>query len=158
MSIRDLTWATVATKLATLPPIFGGLICLSCPRVCVLLSTYYVWPTVPRKNTAMNYLFKISTFGIEVVKESSSRSRVTWFKSQSRNLFLFYLFASFTSYQLPNVNIIITYKKFLIRFSNEKILCDDFKTSTKNLDRKREKQNSSATPLCAYCVVHHLIH
>ncbi len=45
MSIRDLTWATVATKLATLPPIFGGLICLSCPLVCVLLSTYCVWPT-----------------------------------------------------------------------------------------------------------------
>nr|CAH0101182.1 unnamed protein product [Daphnia galeata] len=33
MSIRDLTWATDATKLATLPPIFGGLICLSCPLV-----------------------------------------------------------------------------------------------------------------------------
>jgi hypothetical protein len=89
MSIRDLTWATVATKLATLPPIFGGLICLSCPLVCVLLSTYYVWPTVSRKNTDMNYLLKFSSVGSEVVKESSSRSRVTWFKSQSRDLFFF---------------------------------------------------------------------
>ena len=111
MSIRDLTWATVATKLATLPPIFGGLICLSCPLVCVLLSTYCVQPTfprptVPRKNTQMNYLLRPASVGGVVVKESSSRSRVTWFKSHSRQLFLFYLFASFTSYQLPNLTTI----------------------------------------------------
>ena len=94
MSIRDLTWATVATKLATLPPIFGGLICLSCPLVCVLLSTYCVRPTfprptVPRKNNVMNYLLSFPTVGGVVVKESSSRSQVTWFKSYSRQLFYF---------------------------------------------------------------------
>ncbi len=86
MSIRDLTWATVATKLATLPPIFGGLICLSCPLVCVLLSTYCVRPTfprptVPRKNNVMNYLLTIPTVGGVMVKESSSRSQGTWLKS-----------------------------------------------------------------------------
>ncbi len=81
MSIRDLTWATVATKLATLPPIFGGLICLSCPLVCVLLSTYCVRPTfprptVPRKNNSMNYLRMISTIGGIVVIESTSWGRI----------------------------------------------------------------------------------
>ena len=63
-------------------------------------------PTVPRKNTQMNYLLRLSTVGGVVVKESNSRSRVIWFKSQSRQHFLFYLFASFTSYQLPNLTTI----------------------------------------------------
>jgi hypothetical protein len=103
--IRKLTWPTVANILATLPPISPFLDYLSCPLVCVLLSTYCVRPTVPRKNNTMNH-FHVSIIGGVVVIESSSRSRVTWFKSSSRQLFVFYLFASFTSYQLPNLTTI----------------------------------------------------
>ena len=66
--------------------------------------------------------------------------------------FLFICFIYFLPTSKLNDNIIITYKKFFcmyFRCSNEKILCDDFKTSTKNLDRKKENSRSSATPLVA---------
>jgi hypothetical protein len=54
--------------------------------IYILRSANLPRPTVPRKTTAMNYLQLILTVGGLVVKESSSRSRVTWYKSQSRQL------------------------------------------------------------------------
>ncbi len=84
--IRKLTWPTVANILATLPPISPFLDYLSCPLVCVLLSTYCVRPTFPRptvfrKNNTMNYFHTNTIIGGVVVIESSFRPRVTWFKS-----------------------------------------------------------------------------
>jgi hypothetical protein len=42
LSIREFTWATVASILATLPPIFPILSCLSCPLVYVLFFTLFL--------------------------------------------------------------------------------------------------------------------
>ena len=53
---------------------------------------------------------------------------------------LFICFIYFLPTSKLNDNKIITYKKFLIRCSNEKILCDDFKTSTKNLTEKEKNK------------------
>ena len=124
--------------------------------MCVLFSTYCVRPTVPRKNTVINYFYYISTVSCLVVKVSGSRYRVTWFEFQPLQPYLFFIcFIYFKPTSKLNDNIIITYNKFVIRCSNEKILYDGFQTSTKNLARKRE--TSSATPIRAYCVVHYLI-
>ncbi len=40
--IREFTWATVSSILATLPPIFPILSCLSCPLVYVLFFTLFL--------------------------------------------------------------------------------------------------------------------